>query len=45
VDFILNEKDSIIDVVKKVGNSYIHKQIEIKNGLVFMRSKKRRIAA
>ena len=44
MDFIL-KRDNVIDVIKKVGNSYIHKQIEVRNGLVFMRLKKRRIAA
>ena len=42
---ILNKADNVVDIIKRVGNSYIHKQVEIRNGLLFMRLKKRRIAA
>lgn len=38
-----NRSSKIIDIVRQKDNFLIHKQIEIKNGLVFMRLKKRRI--
>jgi len=44
VVFIFNinkESSKVIDIVRKQGNFLIHKQIEIKNGLLFMRLKRR----
>jgi len=35
----------VVDIVQKVGYSYVHKQIEFRNGLVFMRLKKRRLVS
>jgi len=41
--FLKQDKDSSrkIDIVMKHDNFYIHKQIEIRNGRLFMRLKKR----
>lgn len=36
-----NKDDTILEVVSKKDKFYIHKQFEIKNGLLFMRLKKR----
>ena len=36
-----NESSKVIDIVKEQDNFLIHKQIEIKNGRLFMRIKKR----
>jgi hypothetical protein len=45
VVFIFSNKDKVdskvIDVVKECGNFFLHKQFEIKDGLLFMRIKKR----
>jgi hypothetical protein len=39
----VTDRDDIIDIVYKLRNSFIHKQIEVKNGMLFMRAKKRPI--
>jgi len=35
--------NKIIDIVKVKGNSYIHKQIETRDGMLFMRLKRRQL--
>ncbi len=35
------ENSKVIDIIRQYNNYYIHKQVEIKNGLLFMRLKKR----
>lgn len=35
------ENSKVIDIVRHSDSFYIHQQIEIKNGLLFMRLKKR----
>ena len=35
------EDSTVVDIVSKRDKFYIHKQFEIKNGLLFMRLKKR----
>ena len=39
------KKEGVIDIIRTLENSYIHKQIEIRDGLLFMRLKKRKLAA
>ena len=44
VDILLNFSDNDkLDYITVDGNIYTHKQIEIRNGIVFMRMKKRLI--
>ena len=40
----VKENSKIIDVIRQHGNFYVHKQIEIKNGLLYVRLKKRSLS-
>jgi len=43
--FIISETKRVIDIVKIMDSSIVHKQIEERNGMIFMRLKKRRMLA
>jgi len=43
--FIIKETKRVIDIVKIMDSSVVHKQIEERNGMIFMRLKKRKLLA